>query len=1013
MERHFKPQSRRGFALVTALSLMAFMLALVVTLLSLMEVETRSADNNLELQKAREGARLALNMAVGKLQEYAGNDQRVTARAEILGVDSGGNSRFRNEARYWTGVWRTDGLGTGWPKWLVSWHTPNTDPDPSSLPADSVLMLLAGPRSDIQNEDNYVYAPKIDVLDKNGNVSSRIAWWISDEGVKASVAQLPLNQRPATSPGFVLEASKNALETMLATSHGLESIFTSYDRFSSGEAAQIDLISNVENLVSQTSFTNNRDFEYTDVGGVTITEEIFHTLTPMSYGLLASTEPAIGLMQDLSLNSNLLGTEFTDYVNRGFDSAAAKAGLNPASLIAMQRSVGIHAPATIATLSAGDIVDLAAPVLTNFMLAFAVYYEDIAATSTAQVSVRFFSEFWNPYTSTLLMNDGTDDYALELEIRGLPSVNIKTSSGSTSGAIDLKLNSILNDPFVVRLVYDSSEAWHPGMTKNWTGISNSSSPFESTNTTTKDLASSALDIDTLVSNVSAQDDVYGISSTDPSNTLNISINLVNVTTDASVELAQINGIEYSTVNVPVGDVTLNDSNPSFGYQFILIGPNNSNDDPTFNRGVWLSATDPRNPSSVCVPTYNGLSPQLSSLFSPGALNSSTIDIDRPERLFDRSIGPDSDFDRLWQESPLFELPRERILSLASLQHLYFHNERPFKVGNSWGDDGTIDTLAWFDQYFFSGLSPSDTLANFTQHDGFPNPILTAYNDPDPSDFNNSPESVAQNALVSGRFNLNSTSVSAWKAVLGGLRINGWPYVDYYPEGDLSNERTPFVPNEIANNALENRSNLFARFSSTLHETYDVFLTPEDSTTVAPSEYYRRGVRYLTLQQVEDMAVNIVSQIRARGNPFLSIKDFLNNPDLNTGSIIEEAIQASVFTDSVSGRQQWDHSWETEGIGEDDDSDKIDIDHFSPGFLTQADIMTAIGPMLAPRSDTFKIRARCQTLSPFDATEVIGDATVEAIVQRVPEALDPDDDINGSIDRQFRIMSIRWLTEDEL
>ena len=76
-------------------------------------------------------------------------------------------------------------------------------------------------------------------------------------------------------------------------------------------------------------------------------------------------------------------------------------------------------------------------------------------------------------------------------------------------------------------------------------------------------------------------------------------------------------------------------------------------------------------------------------------------------------------------------------------------------------------------------------------------------------------------------------------------------------------------------------------------------------------------------------------------------------------------------------------------------------------------MTAIGPMLAPRSDTFKIRARCQTLSPFDSTDVIGDATIEAVVQRVPDKLNDGDNINNSIDRKFKIMSVRWLTEDEI
>ena len=1023
-ESNDKHQSHCGFALVTALSLMAFMLVLVVTLLSLMEVETRSADNNLELQKAREGARLALSMAIDKLQTHAGDDQRVTARAEILG-ETGGTNNFDDEARYWTGVWDTTSVSAD-PEWLVSWHEESSDPDPDDVPAESLLMQLVGEGSAGADTEHHVFVPYTNIYDKNGNVTSRIAWWVGDEGVKASAALLPLNKR-SNDPGFTPEASMDALHTGLATTQGLETIFANYNRFDGGDAPEIDRVTSVEQLLSQEGFPQNSDpddtgwdFDYQDGNGNDVTEAAFHTLTSLSQGVLASTESGIGLMEDLSLNPGLFDGELGNYINRGFDSAIAKSSEARGSVAAMRQSVGIHAPNSISSLSNGDIVDLAAPVLTNLMMAFAVYYES-ATAPFAQVSVSFFSEFWNPYTSTLLMNDGTDDYELELEITGLPSVNIETSSGNTSALIDLKADSILDDPFIVRLKYDSSEAWHPGMTKNWTGISNLVPPFESTNTTTKDLGSSTLDITTTIPNVSIAGDTLGVSSTNLSNTINISIKLVNVNTNSPLTLAEINGIEYDKVDVPVGIAFDDSSNPSFGYQLILKGPRNSNDDTTYNRGVWLFENDPRNPSnkSAYAPTYNGLSAQaFDPLPRPINLNSSTINIERPQRLFDRSEGSDSYYNRLWQESPLFELPRERILSLASLQHLYIHNERPFKVGNSWGDDG-VDTLLWFDRYFFSGLSQSDALNSFTQHNGFPNPILTPYNyQGDPTVFDIAPQSVARNALVSGRFNLNSTSVIAWKAVLGGLRINEWPYVDYYPDGNNSNTRTSNNPPEIdSDDRVFNRGNMFTRFPSTLHETYDVFVTPENPDDVAPTEFYRRGVRYLTPLQIEDMAVSIVTQIKAwvqAGNtPFFTVKDFLNDPNPPTGSVLEEAIQASVFTDSASGRQQWDHSWEKDGTGENDASDRIDIDHFSPGFLTQADIMTAIGPMLAPRSDTFRIRARCQTLSPFNSDEVIGDATVEALVQRVPTQLNPADNIDNSIDRKFEIISVRWLTEDEL
>ena len=57
---------------------------------------------------------------------------------------------------------------------------------------------------------------------------------------------------------------------------------------------------------------------------------------------------------------------------------------------------------------------------------------------------------------------------------------------------------------------------------------------------------------------------------------------------------------------------------------------------------------------------------------------------------------------------------------------------------------------------------------------------------------------------------------------------------------------------------------------------------------------------------------------------------------------------------------------------------------------------------------------CQTFSQFNPNQVVGDATIEAIVQRVPDPVDPDnDDIDDSIQRKFKIMSVRWLTQDEI
>ena len=98
--RHPKSSVRRerGFALLITITLLAFLVLLLVSLASLTRVETQVAANNQQLAQARQNALMALNIAVGQLQKYAGPDQRTTARADLengAGKSSG----------MWTGVY--------------------------------------------------------------------------------------------------------------------------------------------------------------------------------------------------------------------------------------------------------------------------------------------------------------------------------------------------------------------------------------------------------------------------------------------------------------------------------------------------------------------------------------------------------------------------------------------------------------------------------------------------------------------------------------------------------------------------------------------------------------------------------------------------------------------------------------------------------------------------------------------------------------------------------------------
>ena len=94
----------------------------------------------------------------------------------------------------------------------------------------------------------------------------------------------------------------------------------------------------------------------------------------------------------------------------------------------------------------------------------------------------------------------------------------------------------------------------------------------------------------------------------------------------------------------------------------------------------------------------------------------------------------------------------------------------------------------------------------------------------------------------------------------------------------------------------------------------------------------------------------------------------------------------------------------------------------PGWLTQADVLQVIGPSLSARSDTFRIRTYGESLDPVTG-EVLARARCEAIVQRVPQYIDPSNpdtlrteelnEINQKFGRRFRMVSFRWLSSDEV
>ena len=143
---------------------------------------------------------------------------------------------------------------------------------------------------------------------------------------------------------------------------------------------------------------------------------------------------------------------------------------------------------------------------------------------------------------------------------------------------------------------------------------------------------------------------------------------------------------------------------------------------------------------------------------------------------------------------------------------------------------------------------------------------------------------------------------------------------------------------------------------------------------------------------------------------MSLSDFVNRRVGNDSRSYQGAIQEAIEQAGTNGNQ-------TTGIRDntsetipnyhlhtylfpfaDDDADTNNTNNYLgsrnnatgiPLEVNQANILLPLAPRLSARSDTFKIRAYGEVRDADD--KIIAQATCEAVVQRLPEYVDPDTD----------------------
>lgn len=421
--------------------------------------------------------------------------------------------------------------------------------------------------------------------------------------------------------------------------------------------------------------------------------------------------------------------------------------------------------------------------------------------------------------------------------------------------------------------------------------------------------------------------------------------------------------------------------------------------------------------------------------------------------------------------PKYDLPTnsERLVSIGSFQHaplspFVWHPAYP--VGSSWvppnlkdrarsadtqasvksqweteikflpswyrqspGNDETVYDLAYeanydlWDRYYLSGSVQNERAGFISQPTVKRMPNVRIVPRPDTgiqeSKLNDFYQAASQ-VLLAGSFNVNSMNRDAWKAQLASLRDIQIPSKGH---GGSALEGTPFSR----------------------------FRTPPSGAD-KPSDGYKTeewsGYRKITDEELDKLATELVEVVRERG-PFLSVADFINRRlvPIGTGNVADQGLmgaldQAISRTDLNQALNTGDYSMRMTGFGtgayEPGNTEAVwgEKSHQRtskatgmPGFLQQGDILQTLGSTLTARGDTFRVRSYGEARD--GSNKVVARAWCEAVVQRLPDYLDPSDaaetpafnpdgtannnlnQTNRTFGRRCQIASFRWMQPSEV
>lgn len=296
------------------------------------------------------------------------------------------------------------------------------------------------------------------------------------------------------------------------------------------------------------------------------------------------------------------------------------------------------------------------------------------------------------------------------------------------------------------------------------------------------------------------------------------------------------------------------------------------------------------------------------------------------------------------------------------------------------------------------------------------------------------KTIASRLEVEGMFNVNSTSVNAWRALLGHAR----------------NQKIPYLNAGGGNSLSAPRDYTFSRF--TVAGDVEHSGNGASGNRAGAAEF--AGYRILDDDHLDLLAEEIVNQVRLRG-PFLSLSEFVNRQlssgDLALAGAVQTALNVLTANTSMNPftvlQEDPDDSGSnlsSENPPPNDPGSPPSGYEFAkaaagpsgyslygvPGWTRQADVLRPLAPILTVRDDTFTIRAYGDSRD-ATGTVVKARALCEATVRRTRNHVDSRDDaatadlsnssgtvpgkqpVNEIFGRRFEIISFRWLSPNEI